>query len=60
MEEGEIEHTWQRMAGKWKEGAGVLTYLLRTKKRITLTKSITKGVIMEDLNLCGRDWKGGY
>jgi hypothetical protein len=41
-------------------GADVLTNLLEIKQRITLTKSITKGVIMEDLNLCGRDWKGGY
>jgi hypothetical protein len=48
------------MAGKRKEGAGVLTNLVKTKERIRLTKSITKGVIMEDLDLCGRDWKGGY
>jgi hypothetical protein len=41
-------------------GADVLTNLLKTKKRIRLTKSVTKGVIMEDLDLCGRDWKGGY
>jgi hypothetical protein len=42
------------------EGAGVLSNLVMTKKRITITKSVTKGVIMEDLDLCGRDWKGGY
>jgi hypothetical protein len=42
-------------------GAGVLTNLVKIKKRIRLTKkSVTKGVIMEDLDLCGRDWKGGY
>ena len=47
--------------GRQKErGAGVLTNLVKVRKRIRLTKSVTKGVIMEDLNLCGRDWKGGY
>jgi hypothetical protein len=43
-------------------GASSLTNLLLAKKKITgtLTHLTKKGVIMEDLNLCGRDWKGGY
>jgi len=53
--------TYMTAIGKHSEsGAGTPTYVEVTNKRIRITKSVTKGVIMEDLNLCGRDWKGGY